>query len=133
MELLTIQEVASLLKVNPITVRRQIAAGRLPAVKIGRHVRVKKEAVESLLSPIRPKLPGQPPATLQEQGGGRKELRPIVPHLLTAAEKRRGLAALENLHRLQDELLKKTGGELVTPPSWELLDEARDQRSRDLS
>jgi excisionase family DNA binding protein len=35
MELLTIQETAQMLKVNPITIRRFIADGRLEAVRIG--------------------------------------------------------------------------------------------------
>ena len=48
MEYLTIQETAHLLKVPPITIRRYIADGRLPAVRVGKGVRVKKEAVERL-------------------------------------------------------------------------------------
>ena len=55
MDLLTVQETAELLKVNPITVRRYIAAGTLPAVKVGKRVRVRKEAVEKLVTPIEPK------------------------------------------------------------------------------
>jgi excisionase family DNA binding protein len=55
MELLTVQETAQLLRVTPITVRRYIAQGRLPAVRVGRGVRVKKEAVEQLPAPIEPR------------------------------------------------------------------------------
>jgi excisionase family DNA binding protein len=51
LELLTIQDTAQLLKVSTITVRRFIADGRLPAVKVGRGVRVHKEAVEQLAAP----------------------------------------------------------------------------------
>ncbi|MBI4493356.1 MAG: methionine adenosyltransferase [Chloroflexi bacterium] len=58
MELLTIQETAGLLKVNAITVRRYIAAGRLPAVRVGRGVRVRKEAVEQFLAPVTPERAG---------------------------------------------------------------------------
>ena len=36
MELLTVDEVAQLLRVSPLTVRRHIASGRLPALKVGR-------------------------------------------------------------------------------------------------
>jgi len=54
MELLTIRETAQVLKVNPITVRRYIAGGRLPAVKVGKGVRVRREAVERLLTPVAP-------------------------------------------------------------------------------
>lgn len=60
MELLTIQETAQLLRVNPITVRRYIAAGRLPAVRVGRGVRVEKHAAESFATPVEPR--GAPPS-----------------------------------------------------------------------
>ncbi|MGI8553150.1 MAG: helix-turn-helix domain-containing protein [Dehalococcoidia bacterium] len=52
MELLTVAETAEMLKVNPMTVRRHIAAGRLSAVRVGGRVRVRKEAVEELLKPV---------------------------------------------------------------------------------
>lgn len=45
---LTVDQVAALLQLHPMTVRRQIAAGRLAAVRIGRRVRIPKEAVELL-------------------------------------------------------------------------------------
>ncbi len=51
MELLTVQETATLLKVAPITVRRFIADGWLLAVRVGRGVRIEKENVEQLLQP----------------------------------------------------------------------------------
>jgi excisionase family DNA binding protein len=57
MELLTVQETAEMLRVNPITVRRFIADGRLPAVKVGKGVRVQKDAVDQLLTPVAPKTP----------------------------------------------------------------------------
>lgn len=68
MDLLTLQETARLLRVTPITVRRYIAAGRLPAMKVGKGVRVERQAVEQLLAPVgpasdgpdRPVLAGQP-------------------------------------------------------------------------
>ena len=53
MEFLTVQETARLLRVTPITVRRYIAQGRLPAVKVGGGVRISKEAVEQLPEPVR--------------------------------------------------------------------------------
>ena len=54
MDLLTIRETAQLLKVNPITVRRYIAAGRLPAVRVGRAIRVRREALDALITPVEP-------------------------------------------------------------------------------
>ncbi len=52
MELLTIQETAQLLKVDPITIRRFIADGRLKAIRVGRGVRVPQEAVDQLAEPV---------------------------------------------------------------------------------
>jgi excisionase family DNA binding protein len=49
MELLTVEEVAKRLRVAPVTVRRHIAAGRLPAVRVGRLVRVEEGAVAQLI------------------------------------------------------------------------------------
>lgn len=43
---LTIREVARLLKVKEITVRRWIVRGWLPALRFGREFRVKKEDLE---------------------------------------------------------------------------------------
>ena len=54
MELLTIQETAALLKLSPVTIRRYVASGRLPAVKVGRAVRIRREAVDGLLTPVLP-------------------------------------------------------------------------------
>ena len=48
--LLTVQEVASLLKVSVRTLRRQIAAEALPVVRIGRSIRVKLEAVQAFVA-----------------------------------------------------------------------------------
>jgi excisionase family DNA binding protein len=72
-ELLTIRETAELLKVSPITVRRYIADGRLPAVRVGRGVRVRKEAVDQLLTPVErttarrgPRVPAGRPLTYDD-------------------------------------------------------------------
>lgn len=55
MELLTVQEVAQTMRVNPITVRRHIKVGDLKAVRVGRRIRVKKESVKKFIKPIVPK------------------------------------------------------------------------------
>ena len=49
---MTVQETARLLRVSPVTVRRYIASRRLPAVKVGKGVRVRKEDIEKLPTPI---------------------------------------------------------------------------------
>jgi excisionase family DNA binding protein len=56
MELLTVQETAALLKVSDGTVRRHVATGRLPAVRVGRLIRIRREAVERFLAPGTPLL-----------------------------------------------------------------------------
>lgn len=63
MDLLTVREAAQLLKVNPITVRRCIADGRLPAVRVGGGVRLDREAVERFIKPIEVELSGPRPPT----------------------------------------------------------------------
>lgn len=63
MELLTVQETAQMLKLAPITVRRYIRSGRLPAVKVGRAIRVRREAVDSLLTPV---IPAGRPLTYED-------------------------------------------------------------------
>ncbi len=55
MDLLTIQEVAQMMKVSPVTIRRHINHGDLPAVKFGRRVRVPREAVNQLVTPVESK------------------------------------------------------------------------------
>jgi excisionase family DNA binding protein len=52
MELSTVQETAQILKVAPLTIRRYIAEGRLPAVRVGKRVRVRKEALDQFLAPV---------------------------------------------------------------------------------
>ena len=43
--LLTVDEVAKRLRLHPITVRRHIKSGRLPATRIGRSIRVREEDI----------------------------------------------------------------------------------------
>jgi excisionase family DNA binding protein len=52
MELLTVKETANLLRVSPITIRRYIASGRLPAERVGRGIRVRRKAIEELVTPV---------------------------------------------------------------------------------
>ncbi len=48
-ELLTVKQVAELLQLHEMTIRRYIKSGRLDAVRIGRNVRVPRQAVAELL------------------------------------------------------------------------------------
>jgi excisionase family DNA binding protein len=54
MDLLTVAEAASMLRVNPITIRRHIARGLLPAIRVGRGVRVRREALDQFIRPAGP-------------------------------------------------------------------------------
>jgi excisionase family DNA binding protein len=47
---LTVAEIAAVLKVNQQTVRNWIDQGRLPALRIGRRVRVRRSDLEQLLN-----------------------------------------------------------------------------------
>jgi excisionase family DNA binding protein len=60
MELLTVPETAQLLRVSPMTVRRFIADGRLPAVRVGKGLRVRREAIKRLAKPVAPTVPERP-------------------------------------------------------------------------
>jgi excisionase family DNA binding protein len=51
-DLLSIQEVAQMMQLHEVTIRRYIRAGKLAAVRIGRRIRVPREALEQLLQPV---------------------------------------------------------------------------------
>jgi excisionase family DNA binding protein len=51
-QLLTINEVAKMLNLHEITIRRHIKQGRLKAVKVGRRVRIRREDLEELMKPV---------------------------------------------------------------------------------
>jgi excisionase family DNA binding protein len=129
MDLLTIAETAKLLKVTPTTVRRYIHAGQLPAFKVGRQVRIRKTAVENLLSPITPTRPG---AKTQEKGSHMRETERTTVPPLTEEEQRQVLAAIEQAKRERAELAAKYRA-IPVPSSVELVDEARAQRTRELA
>ena len=129
MDLLTIAETAKLLKVTPTTVRRYVSAGQLPAFKVGRGVRIRKEAIEDFLTPVVPTRPG---ATTQEEGGPMRAIERTSGPLRTREEQRQVLAAIEQGKRERAELAAKYRA-LLVPSSVELLEEARAQRTRELA
>jgi excisionase family DNA binding protein len=49
-EFLTVADVAEMLKLNPQTVRNWIDQGTLPALRVGRRVRIKRSDLERLLA-----------------------------------------------------------------------------------
>jgi excisionase family DNA binding protein len=68
MELMTIKETAAFLKVSPVTVRRFIARRRLSALHVGRAIRLSREEVERLPTPV---ADAPEPATQRNRRGGR--------------------------------------------------------------
>jgi excisionase family DNA binding protein len=49
-QFLTVSEVAGALRVSNMTVYRLVSAGELPAVKVGRSVRLRRDEVDEYLS-----------------------------------------------------------------------------------
>lgn len=48
-QLMTVEEVAKYLQLNPQTVSRMAARGELPAAKVGRHWRFRREILDKFL------------------------------------------------------------------------------------
>jgi excisionase family DNA binding protein len=118
---LTVGQAAERLSVHPSTIRRWIDRGRLTAYRLGeKRIGVRPSDLARLVAP-RPPRPGQ---------GGRlaRSERPATPRL-TKREQRRGLQALAELERLSATIAARHG---PLPESWELLNESRDERTRDL-
>ncbi|NOX63124.1 MAG: helix-turn-helix domain-containing protein [Chloroflexi bacterium] len=90
-EFLSVKQVAQLLRRSETTVRRYIRSGKLEAVRVGRHVRVPREAVEALMlgeatdfrEPARPlyrtandltaRLDESPPVAVSSRGARTRE------------------------------------------------------------
>jgi excisionase family DNA binding protein len=71
-EFLTVNEIAEHLKINPQTVRNWIDAGTLPAVRVGRRVRIRRADVDRLLAqgttaPVEPQHATVAPTDAVEQ------------------------------------------------------------------
>jgi len=52
-KLLTVNELADMLSVNPMTVRRMVKRGQLSAVRIGRAIRFEPTAIDAFLESVR--------------------------------------------------------------------------------
>lgn len=52
MDLLTVREAAAMLRVSQVTLRRYVASGKLPAVRVGRNVRIERAAAEGIAAPV---------------------------------------------------------------------------------
>jgi excisionase family DNA binding protein len=67
-EFLTVAEVATLLKVNEQTVRNWIDRGELPAVRAGRRVRIRRSALEQVLTEVSGARPAPEPVPAGPSG-----------------------------------------------------------------
>ena len=74
---MTVAEIAAVLKLNQQTIRNWIDQGRLPAVRIGRRVRIKRADFEQLLTTAAgPATPAaRPPPTPPSSSGTANRIR----------------------------------------------------------
>jgi len=96
-ELMTVAEIAAVLRLNQQTIRNWIDHGRLPAVRIGRRVRIKRSDFEQLLtSAARPPegrrhaLASTPP---RSSGTANRTCRPQSAERKPAAASKHGCCA----------------------------------------
>ena len=123
----TIPEAADLLHVSPSTIRRWIARGDLAAYRFGHHrVRIKKEDLTAMVAPVSHE------AEEQEWEVTLPGDEPLVVRPLTEEEQQKALAIVAELQRLRAEMLARRRG-VPFPDSWELINEERERRSRQLS
>lgn len=119
--LLSVAEAAKQYGVHPATIRRWIDRGLVPAYRVGeRRLGIKASDLAKVVTP---------------RAGGRDHAPspdpPAVPQRLTPEEQERGLRALAEMRRMRQELAAEHGG-AFTPEGWVLLNEAREERSREL-
>jgi|GEM_PF-1221861 len=120
---LTVTLAAKLLSVHPSTIRRWIDAGRLPAYRLGgKRIGVRAFDLAGLIVP-RP--------VRDETGRGVDKGERITVRPLSDKEQQQRFGAVEAARRHQAELLAQRGGEPF-PDSTKLIQEAREERTRDL-
>ncbi len=123
-EYVTVAEAATLLRVAPSTIRRWIREGDVPAYRVGRRrVALKRDDLSTLITPARPDSETVTMMTGDEPG----EI-----HRLTPEEKRYALEAFARAQELRKRTLADRGGKPF-PPSWQAINEMRDERTRQLS
>ena len=119
---LTIAEAATLLRVAPSTVRRWIREGDVPAYRLGRRrVALRRADLATLITPVQ----------AMPQNGASTDNEPILHRKLTPEEKQQAREAMERLQRLNEEILARRGGKPF-PDSLEIIDEMREERTRQL-
>jgi excisionase family DNA binding protein len=120
---LTVTEAATLLRVAPSTIRRWIREGDLPAYRVGRRrVALLRADLATLVAPARPAL-----EPVQEE----TDIERIKKRKLTPEEIQQRIEALERLQALSDEIYASRDGKPFRP-SQEIIDEMREERTRQL-
>jgi len=116
----SVDQAAELLKVSKSTLWRWITQGDVPAYRFGRRrVLLKRKDLDRLIAPA------------HKEKGGRTATEQDKLSPLTEAEQKAGLAALEKLRALQEEMLRRRGG-ILFHNAAEDLHELREQRTREL-
>lgn len=129
--LVSVAEAAEQYGVHPATIRRWIDRGLVPAYRVGeRRIGIKASDLATVVKP-RPAGERRGSAGAQAPIPGYLTLQQIaIPQRMTEEEQERVRRLLERIDRRREELARKYGK--MTPPSWVLINEARDVRSRQL-
>jgi len=123
-DLLSVEEAASLMRVDRSTIRRWISSGALPGYRVGRrYVRVKRDDLARMIAPAKGQK--EVPAPGMRYVASIDEIRPHTPE-----EQKRALDALLEAAEFRQRLREKYGEFL--PGSGELLREIRQERTEQL-
>lgn len=130
-EYLTIAEAAGLLRVSVSTIRRWIRDGGLPAHRVGKRRLVVNR--DHLTAPLLSSEAGLN-AMSRHPRSPRIQSTDRFPHRhLTDDERTQGLAAMERATTLTNEVkARQVASGIMSPESWELINEGRDERTRQL-
>ena len=77
-EYLTVADVAATLKLNPQTVRNMVDRGEIPAIRIGRRVRITRSDLEQVLKQERIGAPTTKTGRSPPQAFWERELQPTL-------------------------------------------------------
>lgn len=121
---LTVAAAAALPGLTPATVHRRIRRGMLRGYRdvTNRVVLRRRDVLDQ-------RIEGRSVVDAAPLAGERATW---LPDRLTPDEQQRGLAALARLRELHAAMLAERNGRYFSPPNWELINEARDERTRQL-
>ena len=107
----------------PSTIRRWIREGDVPAYRLGqRRIALRRMDLATLITPVR--------SSVEEGSTMTRDEHPEIPRP-TPEQIQRGLEALAHAEMINEEILAERGGKPFSP-SWEILNELRDERTRQL-